>query len=134
MMNQSSGMIHDARQSERGGATLKFLVVFSLLAAIAYTGYQYVPVAYNAHLFKDLMQQNVDKATALSRSGEWVKSQLRANANDYGVPPDALMATNLEGGRMQARVQFTRPIPLIVYTYQYQFDTTVKSSDLANYK
>ncbi len=133
-MNQSSGMIHDARQSERGGATLKFLVVFSLLAAIAYTGYQYVPVAYNAHLFKDLMQQNVDKAAALSQSGEWVKSQLRANASEFGVPPDAAMATALDNGRMQVRVQYTRPIPLLVYVYQYKFDETIKSRDLSNYK
>jgi hypothetical protein len=133
-MKKSHNTFRNAGHSERGGSTLKFLVVMTLLIAIAYTGYQYVPVAYNAYLFKDLMQQNVDKAAALSQSGEWVKSQLRANASEFGVPPDAAMATALDNGRMQVRVQYTRPIPLLVYVYQYKFDETIKSRDLSNYK
>lgn len=122
------------RRNERGGSTLKFLIVMAILISLAFSGYNYVPVAYNAYLFKDLMQQNVDKAAALSQSGDWVKSQLRANAAEFGVPPNATMATALDAGRMQVRVQFTRPIPLLVYTYEYKFDETIKSRDLSNYK
>jgi hypothetical protein len=122
------------KRGERGAGTLKFMIVMAILISLAFTGYNYVPVAYNAYLFKDLMQQNVDKAAALSQSGDWVKSQLRANAAEFGVPPNAAMSTALDAGRMQVRVQFTRPIQLLVYTYEYKFDETIKSRDLSNYK
>jgi len=50
---------------ERGSARLNFLIVMAILAAVAYAGYLYVPVAYHAYLYKDLMQNRVDAATAL---------------------------------------------------------------------
>jgi hypothetical protein len=80
------------------------------------------------------MQQTVDKAAALGQSGEWVKTQLKASFNDYSVPPDAGITTAQRDGRMEATVQFTRPIALPFYTYQYDFNNTVKSTELFNVK
>jgi len=130
-MASSHGGRRTVHQSgERGGARLKFLVVISLIAAAAYAGYQYVPVAYQAHLFKDLMQQSVDKAAVMGYTGDWVKNQLKASAKDYDVPPNANVTAAQRDGRIEARVQFTRVIPLLVYTHQYSFDYTVKSTEL----
>ena len=53
------------RSGERGGARLKFLIVMAILGARGVRGYFYIPVAYNAYLFKDLMQHKVDAAAAL---------------------------------------------------------------------
>ena len=52
------------RSTERGSANLKFLIVMTIIVAAAYAGYLYVPVAYNAHTFKELMQHYVDLASA----------------------------------------------------------------------
>lgn len=122
------------RHSERGEGRVKFLVTIALLAVVAYTGYQYVPVAIRAYQFRDYMQQTVDKAAALGQNGEWVKTQLKASFNDYGVPPDASITTAQRDGRMEATVQFTRPVPLPFYTYQYDFNHTVKSTEFLNVK
>lgn len=114
---------------QRGGARLNFLIVVAVIAAAAYVGYQYVPVAYNASLFKVFMQDTVDKAAITSRTAEWVENELRANAPSYGVPPDAAITVQRNEGRLEARVRWTRPIPLPGYIHQYNFDHTVSSSN-----
>lgn len=134
-MSESCGTFSKAdRKGERGEARLKFLIVVALIALVAYAGYQYVPVAYNAYLFKDVMQSKVDKASAEGRTAEWVKHELTASAPEYGVPSDAVVVTEVRDGRMQANVQFARPVQLPIYTYQYTFNHTVKSTDLFSVK
>lgn len=111
-----------------GGARLSFLVVIVVLAVVAYVTYVAAPVAFNASSYKVYMQDTVDKAVALGQGDDWVRTQLRAGGADYGVPPAATIeaARNSEG-RMTARVRFVRPISLPGYTYEYQFDHSVKS-------
>ena len=120
-----------ARTSERGGARLKFLVVAVILGALAYAGYQYVPVAYQAYLFKDLMQQRVDAAAALGRPPTWVKDQLSKSAPEYNVPADAEIEPAKQGDRIEVRVRFSRPIEFPGYVYQYEFDHTAKSTEFS---
>lgn len=119
------------KAGERGSARLKFLVTLLLLALVGYTASQYVPVAIHAYQYKDLMQQTVDKATfGQTQSSDWVKAQLKASAADYSVPDDASITAIRRDGRMEARVQFTRPIPLPGFVYQYTFDHTARSTQL----
>ena len=122
------------RRGERGEGRLKFLITIAILAVVAYAGYQYVPVALKAYQFKDYMQQTVDKASALGQNGEWVKTQLKASFNDYDVPPEATITTTQREGRLEATVQFTRPVILPLYTYQYDFNYTARSTGFINVK
>jgi hypothetical protein len=115
------------RKNERGGARLKFLAVVIIIAAIAYAGYLYVPVAYSAYLFKDLMQQKVNTAAAMGYPAGWVTDQLVKSAPEYDVPADAQIVPALKDGRMEVQVQFTRPIEFPGYVYEYNFDHTVHS-------
>ena len=120
----------DSRRGERGGTRLKFLIVITLLAAVAYTGYQFFPVAYQAYQFKDVMQQKVDRAAAMGQSADSVVTELKASARQYDVPPNAEVKAGARDGRLEATVRFTKPVPLIFYTYQYEFNNTVRSTDL----
>jgi hypothetical protein len=117
------------RRSERGSARLKFLVVVVVIGAVAYAGYMYVPVAYNAYLFKDLMQQKANAAVALGHPPNWVKEQLVKSAPDYKIPADVEITPTVQDKRMEVRAQFSQPIQFPGYTYQYTFDHTVKSTD-----
>lgn len=118
----------DCAGSERGGARLKFLVVVGILAAVAWAGYLYVPVAYNAYLYKDLMQTKVDAAAALAYSSTWVTDQLTKSGPEYAVPAEAVITPTQENDRMQVRVQFSKPIEFPGYTYVYEFDHTAQST------
>lgn len=120
----------DRHRGMRGEARVKFLVTVAVIGVIAYIGYQYVPVAIQAYQFKDYMQSTVDKAAALGQRDEWVKGSLKASFKDFSVPPDAVVTSIQRDGRMEARVQFTKPIPMPFYIYQYNFDHTVKSTEL----
>jgi anaerobic selenocysteine-containing dehydrogenase len=122
------------RTTERGSARLKFLVVMVIIGAVAYMGYMYVPVAYQAYLFKDLMQHDVDVASTQGYPPTWVKDQLVKSAAEYGVPADAVIEPTQRDNRMEVTVQFTKPIEFPGYTYQYSFDHTAKSTAFLTFK
>ena len=117
------------RTSEQGSARLKFVVVMLIIGAVAYASYLYIPVAYNAYLFKDLMQQKVNAAAALGYKPTWVKEQLVKSAAEYDVPANVEITPLLQNQRMEVRAQFSRPIEFPGYTYEYSFDHTAKSTD-----
>lgn len=123
-------MLNSIRTSERGSAQVKFVLVMAILIATAYAGYLYVPVAYQASLLKDAMQHDVDTASAMARPPLWVQEQLIKNGPDYGIPADAVITPVQQNGRMEVRVQFTRPIEFPGFTYQYEFDHTARSTQL----
>ena len=120
--------------SERGSANLKFLVVMALLVAIAYSGYLYVPVAYNAKAYTDLMQHYADLAAGTGQSAAWITEQLAKNGPEYDVPSDAVITCALKDSRMEIRVQYVREIEFPGYTYNYEFDRTVKSTAFLSFK
>lgn len=122
------------RHGERGNARVKFLIVITLVTLSAYLGYQYIPVAFQSYQYKDFMQQSVDKGAAMGRTSEWLREQLIKSGAEYGVPPNANISIQQNEGAMQARVQFKRPISLPGYTYEYEFDKTVKSSTMWSLK
>jgi hypothetical protein len=127
-LNPEYHMQNVTRSNERGGARLKFLIVVAILGLLAYCGYLYIPIAYNAYLFKDLMQRDVDAASALGHPASWVKDQLEKSAPDYGIPEDAVITPVQSENRMLVTVKYKRPIEFPGYTYQYEFDQTVKST------
>ncbi len=127
-------MTDSARLGERGGARLKFLIVMAILGAVACAAYFYVPVAYHAYLYKDLMQTKVDAAAALAYPPAWVTDQLTKSGPEYEVPTEAVITPTLENDRMLVRVQFSKPIEFPGYTYIYEFDHTVQSTEFLGKK
>ncbi|HYW73004.1 MAG TPA: hypothetical protein VE961_18400 [Pyrinomonadaceae bacterium] len=113
---------------ERGGARLKLIVFLAIFAVVLYIGYLYVPVAIDSYYYKDIMQNMVNQAAAQGSDAGWVKDQLAKNGPDYHVPPDAKITTSIQDKRVQARVQFIRPIVTPVYTFNYEFDHTAQST------
>jgi hypothetical protein len=123
-----------ARTNERGSARLKFLIVIAVIGIIAYTGYVYVPVAYQAYLLKDLMQHDVDVAATQGYPASWVKDQLTKSAKEYDMPPDAVIEPTQQENRVVVRVQFVRPLEFPGFTYQYTFDHTARSTTFLTFK
>lgn len=118
----------NSRSSEHGGARLKFIIVAAILVLVAYSAYVFLPVAYDAYLYKDLMQHNADLASVAGYPPTWVKDQLTKSGNEYNVPADAVITVTQAESRVVVRVQFTRLISFPGYTYSYEFDHTAKST------
>ena len=116
------------RSTERGSANIKFLFVMAIIGACAYAGYVYVPIAYQAHTFKELMQHYVDVASAEGQKPEWVAEQLVKNFAEYQVPANAVVTHAKRDSRIEVRVQFVKPVEFPGYTYNYEFDQTVRST------
>ena len=122
------------RTGERGSANLKFLVVMTVLVATAYAGYLYVPVAFQANAYKDLMQHYVDVAAAQGYQPSWAAEQLMKSGAEYSVPANAMITPARRDNRVEVRVQFVRAIEFPGYTYNYEFDQTVKSTAFLAFK
>jgi len=112
---------------QRGGSRLNFLIFVAVLAAIVYVGYQVLPVVYQTSTLRVYMQDTVNAAAATNRPPEWARQQIVASRDEYGVPTDSVINSARRNQRLELRVQFTRPIPLPGYVYDYEFDYTAKS-------
>jgi hypothetical protein len=135
-MKESFDSSAPAVSNERGAARLKLIVVLAVVGLVGYMGFQYIPVAYQSHTFKKLMDSNTMNADAngtlpTEQKGPRVEQQLRASASEYGVPPNAKITHTYQNGQLQVTVQFTRPINLLPgLTYNYDFSHTSKSNPL----
>lgn len=122
------------RRSERGGARLKFIIVVAIIATVAYAGYQFIPIAYQAYQIKDLMQHDVDTAVALGKPASWIKEQLVKSSPEYGIPADAVITPTQQDNRMEVRLQYTQPIEFPGFVYNYEFDHTARSATFLSIK
>jgi hypothetical protein len=118
----------NGRNGERGSARLKFILVMTIIGIVAYVGYMFLPIAYEAYLFKDLMQHNVDVASTQGYPPTWVKDQLVKSAPEFGVPAEAVINPVQRDNRIEVNVQYVIPIEFPGYTYLYNFDHTAKST------
>jgi hypothetical protein len=115
-------------RSERGGAQLKLIIFIAIVAIVAYTAYMYIPVAVDAYYFKDAMQNKVNLAAAQGYDTGWLVAQVSKSKGEFHVPDDAVITPTQNEGRMQCRVQFSRPISFPGFTYNYDFDYTAQST------
>ena len=130
-MNQVRDENPSARwASERGGSRFNLLVVVVVIAAVAYAGYQYVPVAYQGSQLKVFMDDTVNNAVITDKNAAWAEDQIRKNLVNYGAPPDALITVITREARLEAHVEYIIPVPLLVTTYNYKFDHTARSTNL----
>jgi hypothetical protein len=120
--------MNKTRKSEMGGARLKFIVVMAILISGAYAGYLYVPVAFQAYQYKDLMQHYVDVAGAQGKPPSWAAIQLQKSGPEYAVPDNVVITPTAKEMRIELRAQYSIPIEFPGYTYNYEFDHTVKST------
>lgn len=117
------------RSPEHGGSRLSFLIVMTLLICGGVFAYHYVPVVYEAEELKTEMQKTVDGAGAMGRSQEWVTAEILKSFQIYNVPPTAeLKVDRLAKGGYRASVKFTRPVEMLGFTYDYDFDKTTTTS------
>ena len=121
-------------RSERGGAQLKLIIFLAVVVAVGYAGYMYIPVAVDAYYFKDAMQNTVNLAAAQGKDPAWLADQVSKNKNEFHVPDDAVITPTLNEGRIQCRVQFSRPISFPGFTYNYNFDYTAQSTSFLGVK
>jgi hypothetical protein len=113
---------------------LQVLIVMVVLVAGAYAGYLYIPVAYQAHTYKELMQHYADVAVARGYPPAWAGEHLLKDGAEYEVPTNAIITPSQRDNRVEVRVQFVRPIEFPGYTYNYEFDHTVKSTAFLAFK
>lgn len=118
------------RNSEKGGASTKLLLVLAFLFMLAHAGYNYVPVAYEGESMKQEMQTAVVQGMAAPANVmpmDLVKGKLQRAVVANNVPTDAVVEVKNIKNAVTARVAYTKKVnilPFGIYKYNYQFDHT----------
>ncbi len=123
-----SKTLYESKPGERGSAMVKFVIFVAIFVAVVYAGYLYVPIAIDAYYFKDLMQNKADVCVTQGYDPSWLKDQLTKLEAEYHIPSDAVITTSQADNRVLVRVQYTRPITVLGFTYVYEFDHSTKST------
>jgi len=121
-------------RSEQGGAHVKLIIFIAVVAVTVYAAYMYIPVAVDAYYFKDAMQNKVNLAAAQGYDTAWLADQVSKSRGEFHVPDDAVITPSQNEGRVQCRVQFSRPISFPGFTYNYDFDYTAQSTSFLTVK
>ncbi len=119
------------RNSERGGAGTKLLLVLVLIILAANAGYNYIPVAYQGASFKQEMDGAIVKGTVLPTTGkaplDAVKNKLYQVAKSSEIPDNAIIEVKQAGQTITGRVRYAKYVQMLpfgLYTYTYEFDYT----------
>src|SRR5213593_1042618 len=118
------------RDTERGGAGVKFLIVFAVILLVANAGYNYIPVAYAGENFKAEMQTAVVNGLAVPgrfSPVDVIKARGQSAVADNDLPADTFLEVKQVGNVVQARAVYSQPVhilPFGIYTYTYRFDHT----------
>ncbi len=119
----------ETKISERGSAGAKLLAVVVVLFLIGNAGYQFLPIAYSGEMLKQDMHKAVLQGLAIpgKSAAEAVKQKIESAVAANNLPSDAFVEVKQIKTVLQARVAFTKDIPLLpfgIYIYHYQFDYT----------
>lgn len=118
------------RNSEKGAAGIKLVIVLVCLFLAAHAGYNYVPVAYQGQSFKQDMQTAVVQGMAVPPGmtvQDSVKGRLKRAVAVNDIPPDAFIKVKQANNSVQAQVFYSKQVNLLpfgLYKYDYIFDHT----------
>ena len=124
--------LNSHQSSEQGSATIKFMLVFLVIALAANAGYNYVPIAYQGASFRQEMDTAVVKGLGASgriKPLEAVTASIKRASFDYDIPEDAFVEIKPVNGVVEAHVVYSRQInmlPFGLYKYDYNFDYLAK--------
>lgn len=130
MKNERNERRQNCRKDERGGASVKFLIVFVALILAVNAGYNYIPVAYEGADLKQEMETAVVQAMALPNNADPVgitKTKIKRVIVANDIPQNAIVEVKQVNNLCQARVAYAQSVKILpfgLYNYTYQFDHT----------
>lgn len=118
------------RNSERGGAGVKFLLTAMVLFMVAHAAYNYVPVAYSAENLRTEMHTAVVQALAMPGKMspvDNVKTRIQQSVRRNDAPVDTMIDVRQKGNSITAHVVYNKQVSLLpfgLFEYTYRFDHT----------
>ena len=119
------------RESERGSAGVKFVMVVVALGLFINAGINYVPVRYEAESLKGDMETAVLQGIAMPgkiNPIDNVKVRIQKAIVANNIPADAFLEVKQAGNAITARVVYSKDVnilPFGIFKYNYKFDQTV---------
>jgi hypothetical protein len=118
------------KNSEKGEAGIKLVIVLIALFLIGHAGYNYIPIAYEGEHFKQEMHTAVVQGMVVPNGitpVNMVKSKIQRAIISNNIPSDAIVQVKPTKDSVSAHVAYTKQVSLLPFgliKYNYQFDHT----------
>lgn len=123
------------KYSEKGSASIKFLLVLVFLILAGNIAYHYIPTAYQGESFKQDMEtaviQGIAMPTTYGKPGDVIRQKLSNAVASNNLPLDTYVNVVEKNNAVNARVYYVKKIPILpfgIYEYDYVFDHTATPS------
>lgn len=122
------------RNSEKGGAGVKLVIVLIILFLVGHAAYNYIPVAYQGESFKQDMQTAVVQGMATPAGVlpvDMVKGKLNRAITVNDLPSDVFVQVKPINNTISAQVVYTKKVAMLpfgLYNYTYEFNHTATPS------
>lgn len=121
-MNQN---VKNTRQSEKGSAAVKAILVLVIIGLVAHAGFNYLMVWYEAKNIKQEMSSSVERSV-LDRNNTKPVAALKSSLNKMQkgstIPVDAEILVEEKNGSPQANVRYLKKVDILPFgLYQHEF-------------
>jgi len=118
------------RRTEQGAGRGKLIFTLLVLAAVAYCAFKTVPVYVNNYELNDKIHQLAIQATVDHSSAQAVQDRVLEEAKDLGLPVTRDNVTVQVGSVVTINVDFTVPIDLKVYTWNWHLTDSAQNKQI----
>jgi hypothetical protein len=117
--------------SDSGRATFKTILALLFLAAVVYAGVKIIPVYINSFELQDFIRQQNPFWVTQRAPAEGIRNTIVAKAKELNLPvsPEQVKV-DVVGGRVAVSLDYTVPVDLIVYTWEFRFTPSAENRQL----
>jgi hypothetical protein len=117
--------------SDSGKAAFKTILALLFLAVVVYAGFKIIPVYVNSFELQDYIRQQNPFWVTQRAQAEAIRSAILAKAKELDLPvsPEQVKV-DVGGGRVAVSLDYTVPVDLIVYTWEFRFTPSAENRQL----
>jgi hypothetical protein len=117
--------------SDSGRATFKTILALLFLAAVVYAGVKIIPVYINSFELQDFIRQQNPFWVTQRAPAEGIRNTIVAKAKELNLPvsPEQVKV-DVGGGKVAVSLDYTVPVNLIVYTWEFRFTPSAENRQL----
>ncbi len=120
-----------ARNSERGGARIKTLIVLIVLGSAVFCAVKIVPPYFANYQLQDSMRQEAAYASASRKKDDDIRADIEKKVKELGIPADSNeIQVSDDAGNVKISVDYTVPVDLAVYQLQLHFHPQANNASL----
>jgi hypothetical protein len=125
-----SKIVADMRSRERGAVSIKILMAFLLIGAVAFLVIKIAPVYVDERQVTFRVEDLANKSAVRNSKDDVIQKAIEAIQKEYDLPENSINLVSREPGRVKISISYQKDIDLLVATYPWRVAHTAAGKDL----